>query len=708
VAGEVARLYYDAPFVSQAGQRRTLFEPIISANAVGHPRPVTAKLLFSGWLFAPSYKNAGLSVNARAKAGIGQILFAGVESFSANGVAPDPLAQINFAEALGFAVDASPSEASATISFSLPVELAVLAAAAPPDAHIVFGVDAAVWRGVSSVACTGWQRGANHRHRLASSYQQPNKARTLTAVPWQRGARLGRQACASHAEATRLRVRSCGGWTQGDDVLTAWRLGHEYGVPVHQQRDTGWVEGGDILFAQRDSWIVLFRDARPVQRSPWQIAKTLPPVRWWHDWRPGVWSLRSYCSSWQEGRDVYGWGWDRYIPPVIPVEPDPYDGCYTPPPGGAVPFHLWESLGITDPLDVRLKFVCEASWGGNSLVIIPILKVYLTMDSASLCLLPLCTNVHVLSMTIATDADSWAWTFSAELPVTELAKVSPVNGDPAEVRATINGVQWEFVVEEISRSREFGKATLSIRGRSRTAYLAAPYAAQQTWNPAVDTLAYQLAQDALPYGYGLDWTLGMDGYNEWLVTAGAWSFAGTPLEAVLDIASAVEAVVQSHKTDERLIVGSRYPVAPWAWSVATPDYAIPLDVIRQEGMEWTEKPKYNRVFVSGETQGLVAQVTRALSAGDVIAPMAVHKAITHQYAAHERGLAILANTGRQALVSMETALIPSLGLDVILPGKLVQIGDTGEGNWRGLVRGVEIVAGRPKVTQKIEIERHYL
>ncbi len=708
MAGEVARLYYDTPFAGPPFHGGGFIEPIISAPAVGHPRPITAKLLLSGWLFGPSYNEATLSVTARSRANAGEIRFAGVESFSANGAAPDPFAQIAFAEALEFAVDASPAGASATISFSLPVELAVLANAALPDARILFGVDAVVWRGVTSTACTGWKHGINHRHRLASSYQQPTKNRTLTAAPWQRGTRLGRQSCAGHGEATRLRARFCGGWAHGDDVLTAWRLGHEYGVPVHQQRDTGWVEGGDILFAQRDSWIVLYRDARPARRNPWQPARRLPSVSWCHDWQPGVWSIRPYCSGWQEGRDVYGWGKDRYTPPVIPVPPDPWEGCYIPPPGGAVPLHLWQSLAAIDPLDVRLNFVCERSWGGNSLVIIPILKVYLTMDTASLCLLPLCTNVHVLSMTISTDADSWAWSFSAELPATELAKVSPVNGDPAEVRATINGVTWEFVVEEISRSREFGKATLSIRGRSRTAYLAAPYAAQQTWNPAVDTLAYQLAQDALPYGYGLDWTLGMDAYNEWLVTAGAWSFAGTPLEAVLDIASAVEAVVQSHKTDEHLIVLSRYPVAPWTWGAATPDYAIPLDVVRQEGMEWTEKPKYNRVFVSGETQGLVAQVTRALSAGDVVAPMAVHKALTHQYAAHERGLSILANTGRQALVSMETALIPSLGLDVILPGKLVQIGDTGEGNWRGLVRGVEITAGRPKVTQKIEVERHYL
>lgn len=661
---------------------------------------------------APRYsqdlKNPKYEVDGRSPHPVGDLNLGYVGAYEIDGVAPATQGIIAFS--LGFAIDGrSPAPSGGIeLDYELPIYFGIYATNPEPTSDIAFDYDAAVFRGVTSGACTGWKHGVNHRHRLATSYQQPTQNRTLAASRWQQGSRLGDATCAGHGEATRLRSRSCSGWAHGEDVLTAWRSGYEYGVPVRHRRDTGWQDGDDILFAQRDSWIVLFRDARPARRNPWQLTRVLPPVSWCHSFQPGRWSIRPYCSGWQEATTVYATGKNPYVPPVIPGPPDPYEGCYTPPPGGAVPLQLWQSLATIDPLDVRLNFICERSWGGNSLVIIPILKVYLTMDTASLCLLPLCTNVHVLSMTIATDADSWAWTLSAELPATELAKVSPVNGDPAEVRATINGVVWEFIIEEVSRSREFGKATLSVRGRSRTAYLAAPYAAQQTWSPNADTLAYQLAQDALPYGYGLDWTLGMDPFNEWLVTAGAWSLSGTPLEAVLDIASAVEAVVQSHKTDEHLIVGSRYPVAPWAWGAATPDYAIPLDVVRQEGMEWQEKPKYNRVFVSGENQGLVAQVTRALSAGDIIAPTAVHKAITHQYAAHERGLSILANTGRQALVSMETALIPSLGLDVILPGKLVQIGDAGEGNWRGLVRGVEIVAGRPKVTQKIEIERHYL
>ncbi len=571
--------------------------------------------------------------------------------------------------------------------------------------EIPFTHDNRVWRGLAGGACGAWERATVRDHATAAAHGLTASLRLPAASGWSLASRQWRAQCAGHAQSVPLRSRASTGWALGSAASGQTCLPHESGIPVRAAASVRWQDGIPVLGRACDHWIVLYRDVRPALRDQWQRARQAPPVSRCSGWQRAIRTFLPYCWGWQEGLPVTGWGRDPYTPPELPVVPEP--PCFTPPPGRDVPLDLWEPLARFDPRAVPLVMLCEA-WGGKALVVIPIMRVYLTMDTASLCLLPLCTPIHVLGMTIATDADSWAWTLSAELPATELAKVRPVDGDPAEVRATINGVAWEFVVEEISRSREFGKATLSIRGRSRTAYLAAPYAQVQTWRPTVGALARQIAQDALPYSYGLDWTLTMDPYDEWLVPAGAWSMQGTPLDAVLDIASAVEAVVQSHRTDERLIVQSRYPVAPWGWAGATPDYAIPLDVIRQEGMEWMGRPRYNRVFVAGESGGVLAQVTRALSAGDLIAPTALHQALTHQYAAHERGLAILANTGRQALVSMETALIPSLGLDVILPGKLVQIGDTEEGNWRGLVRGVEIVAGRPAVTQKIEIERHYL
>lgn len=667
------------------------------------------------WLIKPyrasgSYKDKSFYLSGKAPAPAGDINFGYQPTFAVNGRAY-PVGDIDLTIHHQMELDGSAPAPYGVIDFefALPPVLFLLDASSPnPLGDIEFEYEEGGWHGVASSASSGWRLGARHRARLQAAHQSPIHDRAIRAQRWSVGDLRENSICAGHQESDPLRGVTRHAWDAGAGVSARTRAAHQSGVRREAERRARWMLGSPINSRSADRWIVLYRDARPARRNPWQIARTLPPLSWCSDWQPGRWTLKPYCWDWQEGRDVYGWGRDPYYwtPPTVP---DPLEGCYTPPPGGAVPLNLWQSLATIDPLNVRLNFVCESSWGGRSKVIVPILKVYLTMDSASLCLLPECTEIHCLQMSIATDADSWCWSLTATLPASELAKVSPVGGSPAEVRATINGVQWHFLVEHISRSREFGRASLQIRGRSLTAYLDEPYAliADQVI-PGGSTAAVQLAQNALPYGYGLTWALTMDPFNEWVVPEGAWTHRGTGLKAVLDLAGAVEAVVQSHRTAESISVASRYPVAPWGWGSAIPDYAIPLDVVRQEGIEWTERPGYNRVFVSGETHGLVAQVTRALTAGDIVAPMALHKAITHQYAAHERGLAILANTGRQALVSMETALIPSLGLDVILPGKLVQIGDAGEGNWRGLVRGVEITAARPKVTQKIELERHYL
>jgi hypothetical protein len=201
-------------------------------------------------------------------------------------------------------------------------------------------------------------------------------------------------------------------------------------------------------------------------------------------------------------------------------------------------------------------------------------------------------------------------------------------------------------------------------------------------------------------GWSIDWRL-----TDWLLPAGAWSHLGTAIEACTAIAGAAGGYIQSHRTDQALIVRPRYPSAPWAWSAAVPDIVLPESVCAVEGIEWIEKPRYNSVFVSGMADGIIGHVTRAGTAGDRVAPMVTDALITSSDAARQRGMTILSDTGAQAHISLGLPVLPEFG--VIEPGLLVSYTEGG-GTHLGISRKVEVSADFPRVRQTVVLECHEL
>jgi hypothetical protein len=82
--------------------------------------------------------------------------------------------------------------------------------------------------------------------------------------------------------------------------------------------------------------------------------------------------------------------------------------------------------------------------------------------------------------------------------------------------------------------------------------------------------------------------------------------------------------------------------------------------------------------------------------------------ISHPLAARQKGIAILSAGGKQARVSLDLPMEPTLGL--VTPGMLVQVQKDASNNWRGLVRSTQVQAAWSDgltITQSIELERHY-
>lgn len=192
--------------------------------------------------------------------------------------------------------------------------------------------------------------------------------------------------------------------------------------------------------------------------------------------------------------------------------------------------------------------------------------------------------------------------------------------------------------------------------------------------------------------------------TDWLVPTGVFAKQGTWIEALITIVGAAGGYLLPHPSEKTLRVRHRYPVVPWDWwTDVTPDFVLPVDTVGRESLRWIDKPAYNRVFVAGQEAGVLGQVTRTGTAGDVLAPMVVDALITQAAVARQRGIAVLADTGRQIEVTLRLPVLPETG--IIEPGAFIAYQDGGVARL-GLVRSTRIDAGLPEVWQTLGVQSY--
>ena len=384
-----------------------------------------------------------------------------------------------------------------------------------------------------------------------------------------------------------------------------------------------------------------------------------------------------------------------------PPEPE-REGCYEQLVGGPIELVFckpWAAL-------TNLVFACCKSTGAQpGKVIVPVRKVYIVLNQIMLTRLDTGDELPALGFNMSLDFASWTWNWTASLHKDAAAHLGrDADGHPAQLLVNINGVPFKLRLESLSRDRRFmPQERWSVSGRGLASVLSSPWAKEMSFgNPTQALNAQQLALEALringvSIGWDIDWQL-----QDWQVPAGAWAMQGSYIDAINDIAEAAGGYVQPHNTDQVLRILPKYPVAPWNWGDVVPDFEIPAAVAEVEGTEFVDRPNYNRVFVGGVSAGVFGPITRAWTAGDLIAPQVTHALITDSIAQRQRGLAELANTGRQALVSLSMQVLPETG--VILPGQFVRY--AGADTVQGIVRSTAINWTAPKLRQILEVETH--
>lgn len=549
---------------------------------------------------------------------------------------------------------------------------------------------------------TPWNTAKSMKEKSGGNWQDADKTRVDVDKVWEVCNQLHRMSGDRFEELDRHRVASYMPWEVAVR-MDAGPLGELFRDLDRDRRFTEvpWQIGEQVTREVADTFVQLFPFPK-FKVIPWKQAKHLPTSKLFEYGK----AVRNFLASdipWTEARKPPS---GREVPVIPPVNP-PY-----------VPFYNlnFECKYVpVDHLNVLLNFGLHPC-PGEEVPGVVARKVYFIVNSLHLTRVSDGTEIEILSASVGIDRSSWAWSFTGVIAYTEFEKVEPTSSGPVEVELEINSIRWRFLVEEYDNNEVFGKTNITVKGRSLTAYLGAPYAPVRSLVQSTATTSRQMAdaeitRPGLKTGFSLDWMFPDE--LGWPMPANTWSFTNlSPIEVVNQIVQGAGGFVNSHPLNKSLIIRPEYFSGFWEWDAEIPDLILPRALIRSQSLKWTEKPLYNGVYVSGENTGVTALVRKLGTMGDFQAPAYVNPMISHNIAARLKGTSILSSGGKQASVSLEMPMEQSVGL--ITPGMLIEVVSAGVGpakpSWRGAITSTSISASWSdtlKVSQSVDVERHY-
>ena len=322
-------------------------------------------------------------------------------------------------------------------------------------------------------------------------------------------------------------------------------------------------------------------------------------------------------------------------------------------------------------------------------------------------------EIKLLGFSVGIDSNSYTWSFSATVPLSELSKVDTAHEQQIGVDFTCNGNLWRFILDDCSDSVSFGESSLTIKGKSRAMLLAHPYATQRGFKFDTAMSARQIAdaelnRNGVASGFTLDWQLA--GVNGWNIPANTYSYTGkTPINSLQWIAEAAGGFINADMSADILHVLAHYPIPSWEWAAQTPSINLPMSLITSRSRGRVNKPAYSGVTLYGENDnGIGALIKRTGTSGGYQPPMVTSDLMTDTAAAISRGKMILSDTGDIGNIGISMPLVADVG--VLKPSTLIGVND-GE-QWVGMVRGTTITGRLSsnralEIDQSIDVERHF-
>ena len=513
-----------------------------------------------------------------------------------------------------------------------------------------------------------------------SDHQVATVSQHSTAAAHQDGAGFRRGTSASHQAASHAQTASGLAHQDGADIRSATTTGHTDAGPAQRGAGVPHQDGAPVWHART----ARHQDAQRVNTSRH------------HRHQPATARRAQWRTRHQDGRTAPAGLPQWPLPPITPPVTRSAHLLFACKPWAGGPVHL------------VFGRVCGAYPLPPSPIYILPARYYMAVHSLSAHMLPSLDSVPIFDVSLAADSGSTVWTFSASAPASVFEQLYTAPGElPPSIRITLDGMQWVFIVDSLQRTEQFGQRGTRLAGRSATAMIGQPYSPETARLSDAPYTAQQLAAQALDLtGVSLDWDI-----DDWLIPAGAWSHAGTPLAAVQAIAEAAGGYVNSHRSAATLLVRHPYPTlpggipgGPWNWGGAFPaDVELAPDSIITSAIERKDGPATNGVYVSGANQGVLAHVKRSGTAGNVLASMITDPLITATESAQQRGLSVLGAAGAKHIVQISLPILTGPSQPGVLDvGQLVQINESTP--WRGRVRSVSVQGKAAR--QSVQLERH--
>lgn len=392
---------------------------------------------------------------------------------------------------------------------------------------------------------------------------------------------------------------------------------------------------------------------------------------------------------------------DRYYPIPIPPPVKPPNVCRIRPSSSQLPLRMGRQRRGLLSSNLPLSLTC---WHDDPPLIIPSLRTYIMHHTIT-------ANIGGISVSpfgfnIKTDMDSYCWSGGVSISPDDHAKIKhkldvDIGLEPM-INVMLNDMQFAIIAENSSRSRQFGRTSHNLDGRSITAKLGADYAVPNDRLFDQANYASQIVNQQLQ---DLPFTANFD-IDDWLIPASTYAVSNkTPIGVIMDIAEAAGGFVESHPTDAAISIKKRWKINAWELATATPDVTIPADVIKSATDKTNKNTRYNTVTLIGDIEA--HEIFRATQGRDIAAPMLSNALFTAREVTVSKGSSVLSDSGTHSIQSLD--LISDDSIPLAQLGQIWQVNDT-DGAWRGVITGValdcKVVNETPNVDQTITIDRY--
>lgn len=585
----------------------------------------------------------------------------------------------------------APSGAIAITRWSTGVMAAVAGETLAPTGRIQTVYDPNLLSAVHAVQATRWNDGEIASKGIREGLQEALPLRTGPSSAWTEASLLHDADRIGWRDSPLLEGTGLADWQEAESLLDGCGAFWRDSPRLHRSTASRWNEATAL-----DAGI-----AQPYHaRLPLPEAVALP------NWRDGDLLSRHVLDGMQDDLLVIAVEIEVWQQAGYPGNA-PNPGPPLPPP--PAPWPWGTNLDLRCPLPTSPGRI-NLNLGRSPCILvaereIPYRRSYMTTNSAALVRWPDLTPLPVTAMTIETDFDSWCWSLTATLAGPDAWALVQPNPLACEVQATINGQDWRFLLDVPSTSRSFNSDRVTLKGRSRSAWLHDPYTPSRNFSQAQAREMQQLGEAALE---NTGWTLDWQG-EDWLVPAGRYNSWNTPIGVLIRLANATNDGLYTDPALQIISILKRWPVASWLVDEETATLAVPDAAI----LSLTQSPIYtqplNGVYVSGISHGVLALV-KIVGTDGALQPA---EPITNELlcdeagvAARQRGLNAISDSGAGWEMDAETLFNPTAtpAFPLVPPGQIVSIA-----GMKGVSRSCRIVAQRSgnalSVRQSIGLER---